>query len=57
MQRNMTEARASWIKSTIRQMELAGFEPTEILTKGFDEYIQGRLTFCDLCAIMRDEAE
>ena len=57
MQRNMTEARASWIKSTIRQMELAGYEPTEVLTKGFDEYIQGRLTFTGLCAIMRDEGE
>ena len=57
MQRNMTEARASWIKSTIRQMELAGYEPTEVLSRGFDEYIQGRLTFNGLCAIMRDEGE
>ena len=57
MQRNMTEAKIEWVKSTIRQMELAGFDPTEVLAKGFDEYIKGRLTFTGLCAIMRDEGE
>ena len=57
MQRSMTEAKIEWVKSTVRQMELAGFDPTEVLTKGFDEYIKGRLTFTGLCAIMRDEGE
>jgi hypothetical protein len=57
MQRNMTEAKTEWVKSTIRQMQLAGFEPTGILTKGFEEYIKGRVTFYQLCAIMRDEGE
>jgi hypothetical protein len=38
-------------------MELAGYEPTEVLTKAFTRYIQGEITFVGLCAIMRDEGE
>lgn len=57
MPRSMTEARREWVNSTVRQMELAGYEPTEILTSYFHKYIVGDITFYDLCAIMRDEAE
>ncbi len=57
MPRSMTEARREWCQSTVRQMELAGFEPTSILTTAFDEYTQGRISFHALCAIMRDEGE
>ena len=57
MPRSMTEARREWCESTRRQMELAGYEPTEVLTEAFTRYIQGELTFVGLCAIMRDEGE
>jgi hypothetical protein len=53
----MTMAKAEWVKSTIRMMELAGYEPTGVLTTGFDRYIAGEISFSDLCAIMRDEGE
>jgi hypothetical protein len=57
MPRSMTEAKRTWVESTVRQMELAGYEPTEVLTKAFTRYIQGEITFVGLCAIMRDEGE
>ncbi len=57
MQRNMTEAKSEWVKSTVRQMELAGYEPTEILITAFDSYIKGETNFHQLCVVMRDEAE
>jgi hypothetical protein len=57
MPRNMTEARREWCQSTVRQMELAGYEPTGILTTAFDEYVRGEISFHALCAIMRDEGE
>ena len=57
MPRSMTEARKDWVFSTVRQMELAGFDPTPILEKAFDKYVAGELTFYELCAVMRDEGE
>lgn len=57
MPRSMTEAKREWIESTVRQMELSGFEPTEVLTAAFDGYIKNELTFYELCAVMRDEGE
>ena len=57
MPRSMTEAKREWCESTRRQMELSGYEPTEVLTEAFTRYIQGELTFVGLCAIMRDEGE
>lgn len=57
MPRSMTEARMRWVESTVRQMELAGYEPTEVLTAAFDRYIKGDLSFYDLCGVMRDEGE
>jgi len=38
-------------------MELAGYEPTEILTKAFDRYVKDEISFHDLCAVIRDEGE
>jgi hypothetical protein len=57
MQRTMTEAKSEWVKSTVRQMELAGYEPTEVLTTAFVSYIKGETNFHQLCVVMRDEAE
>ena len=57
MQRSMTEAKKEWVKSTVRQMELSGYEPTEVLNTAFDRYIRNDITFTDLCAVMRDEGE
>ena len=57
MPRSMTEAKRTWVESTVRQMELSGFEPTEVLTSAFDRYIKNEITFIDLCAVMRDEGE
>ena len=36
MPRSMTEAKRDWVESTVRQMELSGFEPTEVLNTAFD---------------------
>jgi len=55
--RSMTQAKLTWVQSTIRQMELAGFEPTEILTKAFERYVNNQISFYDLCAVIRDEAD
>lgn len=57
MRRSMTEAKKTWVESTVRQMELGGFEPTEVLNAAFDRYIKNEITFTDLCAVMRDEGE
>ena len=57
MQRSMTEAKIEWCKSTHRQMELAGYEPTEVLLTAFDRYVKGDINFHHLCVVMRDEAE
>ena len=57
MPRSMTEAKRSWVESTIRQMELSGYVPTEVLNTAFDRYIKSEITFTDLCAVMRDEGE
>lgn len=57
MRRSMTEAKIDWCKSTQRQMELAGFEPTEVLLTAFEHYIKGEITFHQLCVVMRDEGE
>lgn len=57
MPRSMTEARREWVQSTIRQMELAGFEPTGVLTTAFASYVNGEIDFYRLCAVMRDEGE
>ncbi len=57
MPRSMTEAKREWVESTIRQMELSGFEPTEVLNSAFNRYIKNEITFTDLCAVMRDEGE
>ena len=57
MPRSMTEAKREWVESTIRQMELNGFEPTEVLNSAFNRYIKNEITFTDLCAVMRDEGE
>ena len=38
-------------------MELAGYEPTGVLTAAFEKYIRGEITFYDVCAVMRDEGE
>jgi hypothetical protein len=53
----MTEAKVKWVKSTVRMMELAGYEPTDVLTTAFNRYIQGEATFYEVCAVMRDEGE
>ena len=53
----MTEAKIRWVKSTVRMMELAGYEPTSILTAAFNRYIEGQITFYEVCAVMRDEGE
>lgn len=57
MPRSMTQARTDWVKSTVRQMELSGYVPTDVLTTAFNSYITGTLTFYELCAVMRDEGE
>ena len=57
MPRSMTEAKKDWVESTVRQMELSGFEPTEVLNAAFTRYIRNEITFTDLCAVMRDEGE
>lgn len=57
MPRSMTAARIEWCKSTVRQMELAGYVPTDVLLKAFDLYVQGEITFHQLCVVMRDEGE
>jgi hypothetical protein len=57
MPRSMTEARRNWCEATLRQMELAGYEPTEVLTTAFDHYVKGEITFHQLCVVMRDEGE
>ena len=57
MPRSMIEAKRKWVESTVRQMELSGFEPTEVLITAFDRYIRNELTFTELCAVMRDEGE
>lgn len=57
MPQSMTEARVDWVKSTVRQMEIAGLDLTEVLTAGFDKYVKGELTFRELCAIIRDDGE
>lgn len=57
MPKSMTEAKKDWVKSTVRQMELAAYEPTEVLTEAFNRYIRGEIIFYELCSIMRDEAE
>ena len=57
MPRSMTQARREWVESTTRQMELAGFQPTGVLTTAFHSYINGEITFHQLCAVMRDEGE
>lgn len=57
MPRTMTEARNEWVKSTVRQMELAGYDPTPVLTTAFENYIKGDITFHQLCSVMRDEGE
>jgi hypothetical protein len=53
----MTEARKKWVESTVRQMELAGYEPTGVLNTAFDLYVKGLITFHQLCVVMRDEGE
>ena len=57
MPRSMTEAKKKWVESTVRQMELSGFEPTEVLNTAFNRYVKNEITFTDLCAVMRDEGE
>lgn len=57
MPQSMTEAKVKWVKSTVRMMELAGYEPTDVLTTAFNRYIQGEATFYEVCAVMRDEGE
>jgi hypothetical protein len=57
MRRSMTEAKREWCKSTHRQMELSGYEPTEVLLAAFDRYVKDELTFHQLCVVMRDEGE
>ena len=57
MPRSMTEARREWCLSTVRQMELAGYEPTEVLLTAFELYTKGDITFHQLCTVMRDEGE
>jgi hypothetical protein len=57
MPRSMTEARKKWVESTVRQMELAGYEPTGVLNTAFDLYVKGLITFHQLCVVMRDEGE
>ena len=57
MPRTMTEAKRTWCESTIRQMELAGYEPTEVLLTAMDLYTKGEITFHQLCVVMRDEGE
>ena len=57
MPRSMIEAKKDWVESTVRQMELSGFEPTEVLNTAFTRYIRNEITFTDLCAVMRDEGE
>ena len=53
----MTAAKRTWVESTVRQMELSGYEPTGVLTTAFQAYIDGEMTFYELCAVMRDEGE
>jgi hypothetical protein len=50
-------AKREWCESTRRQMELAGFEPTEVLLTAFNNYIRGEINFHQLCVVMRDEGE
>ncbi len=57
MPQSMTEARVDWVKSAVRQMEIAGLDLTEVLTAGFNKYVKGELTFRELCAIIRDDGE
>jgi hypothetical protein len=57
MPRSMTEARKTWCDSTVRQMELAGYEPTEVLLTALQHYVKGELSFHQLCTVMRDEGE
>ena len=57
MPRSMTEAKRTWCDSTVRQMELAGYEPTEVLLTAMDSYVKGDTTFHQLCVVMRDEGE
>lgn len=57
MPRSMTEAKRTWCESTVRQMELAGYEPTEVLLSAMDHYVKGEITFHQLCVVMRDEGE
>ena len=57
MHQSLTEARREWCKSTLRQMELAGYEPTEVLEHAFNQYIGREISFAELCVIMKDEGE
>jgi hypothetical protein len=57
MRQSMTMAKREWCESTRRQMELAGFEPTEVLLTAFNNYIRGEINFHQLCVVMRDEGE
>jgi len=57
MPRNMTEAKRTWCESTLRQIELTGCTPSEVLMTAMDHYIKGELTFHQLCVVMRDEGE
>lgn len=56
MPQNTTQGRVDWVNSTVRQMKMAGQEPSSYVNTAFFEYIDHKITFYQLLSILKEDS-